>query len=368
MKILHVEGGRNLYGGAHQILLLIEGLKARGFSNLVACRTGSELADAARPFAEVCPMTMEGDLDVGLTGRLYRLIRQTRPDVVHLHSRIGADVMGGIAARMAGVAVVHSRRQDNPESRLAVAVKYRLHDRVIAISQGIAQVLLSEGLPPEKLSIARDALDVAPFLNEPEHGWFRHEFGLAPDAPVLGVVAQLIDRKGHRFLLDALPGLLDEFPGLRVLFFGKGPLEAALRAQIARLELNRHVQLAGFRDDLPRILPCLDLFVHPALREGLGVSLLQASASRVPVVASRAGGIPEAVRDGINGLLVPPGDAVALAEAIRCLLRDRALAGRMGEAGRALVEREFSADRMVEDNLRVYRELLGQTASEQAAK
>jgi glycosyltransferase involved in cell wall biosynthesis len=358
VKILHVEGGRNLYGGALQVRYLLEGLWVRGVQNVVACRGDSDLSRVALPFAEVHAVPMAGDLDLRIIGGLYRLIRSTRPDLVHLHSRIGADVMGGVAARLAGVPVVHSRRQDNPEPRWMVALKYRLHDRVIAISEAIARVLLSEGLPPAKLRCVRSAVDPRPFQRSCERDWFFSEFGLPAESQVIGIAAQLIARKGHRFLLEALPGLIARFPALHLLVLGKGPLEGVLQAMIRRLSLTGHVHLAGFRADLPRILPCLDLLVHPALMEGLGVSLLQAASAGLPIVACRAGGMPEAVRDGVNGLLVPPGDVAALGEAIARVLGDPALARNLGQAGRALVEREFSVDGMVEGNLAVYRELL----------
>jgi glycosyltransferase involved in cell wall biosynthesis len=219
-------------------------------------------------------------------------------------------------------------------------------------------VLLSEGLPSGKLRVVRDALDLAPFVHLPDKPWLAESFGFQPGDPVIGVVAQLIARKGHRFLLEAMPAVLASCPRARVLIFGKGPLDAALREQIDRLALADHVRLVGFRDDLPRILPSLDLLVHPAQMEGLGVSLLQASACRVPIVASAVGGIPEAVRDGVNGLLVPPGDVTALAKAIVELLPDPARRQAMGAAGRSLVEREFSPRQMVEGHLRVYRELV----------
>jgi glycosyltransferase involved in cell wall biosynthesis len=144
-----------------------------------------------------------------------------------------------------------------------------------------------------------------------------------------------------------------------VLFFGKGPLAGPLQERIDRDGLAGHVRLMGYRDDLPRLLACMDLVVHPATMEGLGVSLLQASAAGVPVVASRVGGIPEAVRDGVSGLLVPPADVAALADAVLALLADPDACRRMGAAGRDLVAREFSVARMVEGNLAVYRELLG---------
>lgn len=357
MKVLHVEGGRNLYGGAQQVLYLLEGLFRRGIKNILVCRKSTAIARAAAPFAEVRAISMGGDLDFLLIARLLRLIRQIQPDLVHLHSRIGADVMGGIAARWAGVPVVHSRRQDNPESPWVVALKYRLHDRVIAISEEIGKVLLSEGLPADKLRCVRTAVDPRPFRVCPDRPWLCREFELPEESLLIGVIAQFIARKGHRFLLATLPRLRERFPNLHVLFFGKGPLESQLKRSVQRFGLSGHVHFPGFREDLPRILPCLDLVVHPALREGLGVSLLQAASASLPIVASRAGGIPEVVRDGINGLLVPPGDVEALENAITMLLADPETARRMGQQGRELIEREFSVEGMVEGNLAVYHEL-----------
>ena len=360
VKVLHVEAGRNLYGGAQQVLYLLEGLHARGIRNVLACPRDCDLSRAAAPFAEVHAMPMYGDLDASMALRLFRLMGRVRPDIVHLHSRIGADVMGGIAARLRGLPVVYSRRQDNPEARLAVGLKYRLHDRVIAISQGIAEVKLAEGLSEGKLRVVRSVVDARPYQGTPEPQWLRAEFSLPDDARVIAVIAQFIERKGHLVLLEGLPELVRRFPNLRVLFLGKGPMEARLKETIHARGLDDVVRMPGFRKDLPRILPALDLVVHPALREGLGVSLLQASAAGVPIVACRAGGIPEAVRDGENGLLVPPRDAIALRDAIAHVLSDADLARRLGQGGRDLIAREFSLDSMVEGNLAVYREVLAQ--------
>jgi glycosyltransferase involved in cell wall biosynthesis len=152
--------------------------------------------------------------------------------------------------------------------------------------------------------------------------------------------------------------VLAKHPRLQVLIFGRGPLEAELRQAISDQGLSGQVRLLGFRDDLPAVLGCLDLLVHPADMEGLGVSLLQASAARVPIIATRAGGMPEAVRDGRNGLLIAPGDVAGLAAAMNRLLDDAALRQTMGQAGRQLVLNEFSIDARCEGNLAVYRRLL----------
>jgi glycosyltransferase involved in cell wall biosynthesis len=364
VKILHVEGGRHLYGGAQQVLYLLKGLQRRGIDNALTCPAGSDLASAAQPYAQVYPVPMGGDLDPMLIRRIGRCIQAVRPDLVHLHSRIGADVMGGIACRLAGVPVIHSRRVDNPEKPWVVRLKYRLHDRVVAISEAIGRVLVAEGLPREKLRIVRSAVDVSRFGATCEREKAAASLGVDPSSRWIGVIAQLIVRKGHRYLIDALPDLVGEFPDLRVLFFGQGPEEEELRRRITARGLEQNVLLVGFRGDLPRLLPCLELLVHPATLEGLGVSLLQASSAGVPIVASNVGGIPEAVRDGVNGLLVPPADVAALGEAIERLLRDKTFSRGLGEAGRKLMRTEFSADAMVDGNLHIYRELLAERSGE----
>jgi glycosyltransferase involved in cell wall biosynthesis len=363
MRVLHVEGGAELYGGAQQVLYLLEGLAARGIENHLACRLGCDLAVQAASFATVHGIPMYGDLDFGMIRRVKRIIDACEPDLVHLHSRIGADVMGALAARARGLPVVHTRRVDNPEPRWLVARKYRLHDRVIAISEGIGRVLRDEGLPASKLRVVRSAVDARPYAGERDPARCRASLGLAPDVPAIGVIAQLIARKGHRVLLQALPELLSAHPRLQVYFFGKGPLAGALQEEIDARGLASRVRLGGFRSDLAALLPCLDLVVHPALLEGLGVSLLQASAAGVPVVASAVGGIPEAVRDGVNGRLVSAGDPQALGAAVDALLRDAPLRRRLGDGGRALVRREFSVSAMTRGNVAVYRELLASRAN-----
>lgn len=359
MKILHVESGRHLYGGALQVIFLLRGLDAAGVESVLVCPEESDVEKMAlRNGFRIRPLPMRGDADLALIARLYRLIRAERPDLVHLHSRRGADVLGGVAARLAGVPAVLSRRVDNPEPRWRAAVKYRLYDRVVTISEGIRRVLLAEGLPPQKVVCVPSAVDTDLYRPDGDPNWFRREFGLESDERAVGMIAQFIPRKGHRSLVDAAPAILAHHPRTRFLLFGRGPERGAVEALVAERRLSDRFLFAGFRDDLPRILPNLDLIAHPAAMEGLGVALLQAAACGVPVVACRAGGIPEAVRDGETGLLVEPGDAPALAAAVNRLLDDPRLARRYGATGRILAEREFSVAAMVNGNLAVYESVL----------
>jgi glycosyltransferase involved in cell wall biosynthesis len=359
VKVLHVETGRHLYGGARQVVYLLEGLKRRGVDSVLVCARDGVIEQAAAPWVSRCyALPMGGDLDLRLVWRLRQIIASERPDIVHLHSRRGADLLGGLAARFCGVKCVLSRRVDNREPRWWVAWKYRLYHRVITISQGIHDVLVGEGVPPAKLACVRSAVSPEAFAQTCDRAWFHKAFPLSQDVLTLAVIAQLIPRKGHRYLLQALPELLKAFPTLRLLLFGQGAEESRLRAQVDTLGLTDRVTFAGFRTDLPQILPCLDLVVHPALMEGLGISLLQAAAAGVPIVAVAAGGMPEVVRDGVNGLLVPPADSPALAAAINRLLADPGLRRRFGAAGKELVREKFSVAGMVEGNLQVYWQLL----------
>jgi glycosyltransferase involved in cell wall biosynthesis len=363
MKVLHVEAGKHLYGGALQVVFLMRGLAARGVEVSLACPQGSAIASAVRELGlPVHEMAMRGDADVGLVTRLGRLLKSERPDLLHLHSRRGCDTWGALAGRRHGLPVVLSRRVDNPESRWWAALKYRLPDHVVTISQGIRQVLLGRHAFAERITCVPSAVDTAQYRPAPEEGRAAlvQAFGVPPDAPLIGMAAQFIERKGHATLLEALPEVFARHPATRVLLFGQGPLVEGVRARVdAEPVLRQRVVLTGFRSDLDRLLPGLDVLAHPAHMEGLGVALLQAAACGVPIVGGRAGGIPEIVRPGLNGELVEPGDAAGLAAALNRLLDSPELRARMGAAGREWVEQHFSIDAMVEGNLAVYERLLG---------
>jgi glycosyltransferase involved in cell wall biosynthesis len=359
VKVLHVETGRNLYGGALQVVHLINGLKNRGVSNILVCTAGSPMEQGARGADRVYPLPMAGDLDIRFIWRLRRIIKRERPDILHLHSRRGADTLGGVAAKLSRAKSVLSRRVDNPEHPLVARLKYALYDRVITISEGIGEVLIKEGVPGGKIDCVHSAVDAGLYTGKCDGEWFRKEFGMPSRFRTVGMVAQFIERKGHRYLLSAVPDVLNSMPQVKFVFFGKGPLEEKLRGLCRSLNIDDSVRFAGFREDLERVLPCLDVLVHPAEMEGLGVSLLQAAASGVPVVATRVGGIPEIVRDGVNGLLIPPRNPEAISEAVIKLLGDPERARAMGAEGRRIVREEFSIEAMVEGNLKVYEKLLG---------
>jgi glycosyltransferase involved in cell wall biosynthesis len=366
MKVVHVELGRFMYGGAQQVRYLLDGLAERGGENVLICEKSSEIVQLYQnPRVRVRPVSLSilDETDIFACWQIARIVREEKPDLVHVHSRRGnfPAVVGG---RLAGAKCLMSHRIDSPlPCSFDIRCKFPLYKRIIAISDGIAEALHNIGVPEirngdEFIVVVKSAVDAERFRPKPDRAWFDKEFSLSGKGIIIGVNASLIPRKGHRVLLDAMPAVLKKHPDVQVLFFGKGRMEAELRKAIADNGLGRNVHLAGYRGDVERILPNFDLLVHPALREGLGVAILEAAACGLPVVASRAGGIPEVVHDGINGLLCDPGDSDAFAAAINRLLDNPGQMRAFGAASREMVVKDFSIARMVEGNWRVYEQIL----------
>ena len=355
MKILHVETGRHLYGGPQQVIYLITALKAMGHDCTLVCPPDSGVDTAARTAAiPVRNLFCAGDLDLPFAYRLSQYLNESRPDIVHCHSRRGADVLGGLAASFADVPAVVSRRVDNTEMRLVAALRYRPFKKVIAISEAIADVLRDRGVEDARLTVIHSAVDVEALAARPDCQAFRAAFDVPPDAFVIAAAGQLIPRKGHRYLLQAVAALRQRNPQIRLIIFGDGYLGNQLRAQASSLDLGGTVQFAGFRDDLDDYMACFDLFVHPALAEGLGVATLKAAAASVAVVGFQAGGLSEAVAHEKTGLLVPAEDIKALQNAITALIDDDEMRQRFGAAGHIRMQQEFSIDSMANRYVDVY--------------
>jgi glycosyltransferase involved in cell wall biosynthesis len=359
MKILHVETGRHLYGGPQQVIYLISALAQHGYDSTLVCPPDSGIDAAARAAGiRVQNLFCAGDLDLPFAYRLTQYLQSTRPDLVHCHSRRGADMLGGLAASFADIPAVVSRRVDNAEMRLMAALRYRPFRKVIAISETIAAVLRDHDVDNERIEVIRSAVDTEHLSRHPDCSAVRAEFAVPGNACVIAAAGQLIPRKGHRYLLQAVADMRHSHPDVRVIIFGEGYLNNQLRTQAASLGLGDIVQFAGFRDDLDEFMGCIDIFVHPALAEGLGVATLKAAAAGVPVVGFDAGGLPEAVVNGETGTLVPPEDVDALREAITALVEDRDLGRRMGAAGKQRMQKDFSIATMADKHIALYESVL----------
>ena len=359
VKILHVETGRHFLGGPQQVVYLINALRERGHDNTLVCPPDSGIDSVARLAGiRVQNLFCAGELDLPFAYRLSQFLKDEAPDIVHCHSRRGADLLGGLAASYADIPAVVSRRVDNTEMRLMATLRYKPFRKIIAISDAIAAVLREHDVADERIVVIRSAVDAKAFANMPDCSAFRKEFGIEEGVFAIAAAGQLIPRKGHRYLLQADAGLVQKHPKISLVISGDGYLNNQLQAQAAALGLDDVVQFAGFRDDLDSFIACFDLFAHPALTEGLGVAALKAAAAGVPVVGFDAGGLREAVEHGKTGLLVPAEDVEQLQSAIAILIDDDHMRGQMSIAGRERMQNEFSIATMVDKHIVLYESML----------
>lgn len=279
---------------------------------------------------------------------LTQRFRSDRPDVILCHG-YKANLVGRRAARAAGIPVVAVSRGWTGESlrvRLYEALDRRelpQFDHVIAVSDGQAEQVRLAGVPEDRVTVIRNSARIGAFPPPSEAGRARL-MALAPTPGNLIVVvaARLSPEKGIHVLIDAAERVLAVHPGTRFLICGEGTERDRLESLIAEADIGHAFALVGFRRDLDDLLSNADLAVLPSFTEGLPNAVLEASAAGVAVVATRAGGTPEAIVDGQTGWLVPPGDAAALASAISAVLGDPIKRGRMGAAGSDFVRSTFS--------------------------
>jgi glycosyltransferase involved in cell wall biosynthesis len=296
-------------------------------------------------------------------------MRQMRPQIVHTHTA-KAGTLGRLAARLAGVPVVIHTYHGHVFQGYFSPVRTRFFltiervlarwtDRLLTVSNAVRQDLLMRRIgSPERLQVVPLGLDLDPFLRcEELRGQLRAELAVG-DALLVGIVARLVPIKRHADFLKAAAAVASELSSCRFLVVGDGELRSGLEARVQALGLDSRVHFLGWRGDLPRVYADLDLVVLTSANEGLPVSLIEAMASARPVVATRVGGVPDLVEHGAAGLLVPPGNPRALAEAMVTLLADPERRREMGQAGRKRVHPAFSAARLLADIDSVYTELL----------
>jgi glycosyltransferase involved in cell wall biosynthesis len=296
-------------------------------------------------------------------------------DLVHAHM-YRAEVIGTRAALAAGtpviMATVHSSRVRSPEDVTTLAALTPAMDRLIVPSAAIAAKVRAEGRGGAEFATIPNGVDLSRVDGPAPACAVRHQFRIPHEAVLVGVVARLEPEKGHRHLVAAWSSVVERAPDTWLAIVGEGSECEALRAQAAALPApaRDRIIFTGRRDDISAVTGDLDIAVLPSLREAQGISVLEAMARRKPVVASAVGGIPEVVTNGLDGLLVPPGDSPALADAIVRLASSPALRRRLGEAGYATVAERFSIDAQVRRIEAIYDEELaraGALAAVQAA-
>jgi L-malate glycosyltransferase len=358
MFSLHIDTATTWRGGQYQVLLTVQGLRALGHRAVLVAHPDGELFRRMSEGHDLIALAPRHELDLTAGWRLSRIIKQLRPQVVHAHDphAVSAAALAlSFGAPSPEPALIASRRVDfHLKGSSLSRWKYRQVDCFVAASDAIRRMLMEDGVEPDRVITVHEGVDVERVLSAPPiniHG----EFWLPTHAPIVGNVAALVPHKGQRYLIEAASHVIRDLPDVRFVILGEGELKSQLEHDIHARRLEKHVVLGGFRPDVMSFHRAFDLFVLSSVTEGLGTSLLDAMAASKPIVATNAGGIPEVVVDGQTGVLVPPRDPQALAQAIVGLLRNDALREEMGRRAFARVQSRFSAARMVEQTLAAYR-------------
>ena len=291
--------------------------------------------------------------DYGIIREIKEIILREKISLVHTHLYDGGKY-GRIAARMAKVpGIVHTAHNIYVKRR----TKYHLinwllsffTDRIIAVSKAVKESLVRyDRINRKKIQVIYNGIDLSKFGGPLTKNEVRAELGIKPDEYVIGVIARLEEQKGHRYLLEALSNIPEHLGSLKILIVGDGQLRSALEAETKKRALSSNVLFLGTRKPIAPILKALDLFLLPSLWEGFSMAILEAMAAGIPVIATLVGGAGEVITSGKDGLLIPPGDAQSLAEAIKDALLHRDKYLEMARSGRERVRQNFSQEKHME--------------------
>jgi glycosyltransferase involved in cell wall biosynthesis len=354
--------------GAH-IVRLLERLAGSRWQPLLLCQGSRDfdppasvplLNDVERRRRDRFPVAQWRQLRT-----VHRLVRKHRPALVHVFF-FWPIIYGRVLKRLGVIPHLVENRED--QGFIWSETDYRIlrataavPDRVICVSEAVREVVLErEGTPEDRAVVIRNGVQLpAGAHSHGELAAARSEVGFGPEHRIVGMVANLDHAvKGASYFVDALPLIVARVPEARFLVLGEGREKAALRARAEELGVGDHVVFAGFRSDVHRFYPIMDVSVLTSLSEGLSITILESMSFGIPVVATAVGGNPELVRHGKSGFLVPPKDAVSFADAVVRVLGDPQLARRLGQEGKKIVERDFALETVAERYAELYRDVL----------
>jgi glycosyltransferase involved in cell wall biosynthesis len=384
IRVLRVISRLNIGGPAIHVALLSRRSDSDRFESLLA--TGLENAGEGNMLEFVRAQGVEpvivpelvadsliGPRDLVALWKLVRIIRRFRPDIVDTHTA-KAGFIGRIAGALTGVPVrIHTFHGHvlhgyysaikNSIFRRVERLLGRLTTHFIAVSDQVRLDLIDYGVAPaEKISVIPLGLDLSPFLNcAVLRGSFKRELGLPEATLLVGIVSRIFAIKNHALFVDAAARVMGQVPNARFVVVGDGVLRPEMEARAANLGLNGRMIFTGWRRDLPAIYADMAALVISSNNEGTPFSAIEAMAASVPVVGTRVGGMPDLIREGTTGVLVPPRDAAAMSAALVSLLSDPNGRRRMGEAARADVEQRFTIARMLNETHALYEDCLRKT-------
>jgi glycosyltransferase involved in cell wall biosynthesis len=354
LKILFVHGAADIGGAERELLRIVDRLPSAGYEPRVACPAEGQLPDelnrrgiphAAIPVPPWRKLLAFAQRSSSVR-RLREVIENDPPTLVHVNDMWWVPQAIRAVQDMGIPVVAHVRQEIEPTK----VRQYELErvDLVFAVSRHVQSGLVAGGVLPQRLRVLHSGVEIS--VSQPHDGIdLRRHLALPAHARVIGTVANLFPRKGLHIMLQALPSIVAAVPEAHYVVIGSGDKEYVTRLQrmVDDHGLQNHVHYLGYQHSINPYLAGFDLYVHPALMEGFGIAVLEAMAMGKPVVATRTGGLPEIVEDGVTGLLVPAGDSAALAVNVLKLLEDPDRALTMGHAGWQRARDQFSWSAML---------------------
>ena len=355
ITILFLVNGFGVGGAEKALLELIKRIDRKGFRVIVASvGQGGVLEEEFRNYSDASFIfAKKFSFDFSLIQKIAKILREFRVDILQT-TLFYADVIGAFAAKIVGTPIKVSWQTalaiptgNVDDDRIRHILAYRTAasqmTHIVAVSREVRNYFIeNRHIPSKKISTIHYGVDLNRFQKSGKT--IHKELGLSEKNLIISVVGHLSDVKGHTFLLKASPSLIKNNPEIQLVFAGDGAKKQALEMEAKTLGIREHVHFLGVRSDVPDIFRSSDIFVLPSIYEGLPNVILEAMASGVPVVASRVGGIPEAVEEGKTGFLFSAGNYVQLERALSPLIMDKELREKMGRAGRKRVEDHFSID------------------------
>jgi glycosyltransferase involved in cell wall biosynthesis len=361
-RVLHLVDHLALGGAEHAVVQMATRVDRTRFAPMVSCFQQSayfgELATAGCP-VHIVPKRRA--FDVRLLFALVRLLRRERVALLHCHDLQSA-TYGALAGPLTRVPVIYTIQgavvYTLPRAGRLLPWIGRLHRRVVFVARYLQEIAVARyGMKPSRTLVIHNAADLNAFRPRPRDAELARSVGIDPADPVVGTVGNLRPVKNHAMLLRAFAIVVERFPAAKLVLVGEGDQRPRLEALAAELRLGASVKFLGARSDVPQLLPLFDVFAVSSDSEGLSLAIAEAMACELPVVATDVGGNPETVVHGETGILVPAGDAPAMAGALIELLAQPARRRAFGEAGRRRAQAEFSLEGMVRQYEALYESL-----------
>jgi glycosyltransferase involved in cell wall biosynthesis len=348
-------------GGQNQALLLLKGLRDRGHQPELVAAKNSALGERAQAAGIPVHYASRGLLRLLAAKKIRRLLATRQFDIVHANEAhaVSAAWLAGAHKR---VPFVISRRVGYPigKSRLARA-RYQAASRIVANSRWVAEQAAASGAPREKIIVIYEGAEIPLLFTPQQRQSARARWSISDDTHLLGCVGVLLPDKGQEWLICALAETRKDFSNAKLLLAGEGPSRPQLEQLARDLGVTDAVIFAGFVSDIENVYAAVDVFLLPSFFEALNNSLLAAMAYEIPSISFNRGALGEIIEDGHSGLLVEAANTPALHSVIAKILREPAAAKKMAEAGRQRIIENFSADKMIDETLRLYRSLATQS-------